>query len=217
MMINNLSHMLKLCFVTNIRQIKILEQAIHRGSITLVQLREKTRDSSSVKPYALHIKSLLKPHKIPLIINDHVELAKEIDADGVHIGQGDMHPDNAREILGPHKIIGLSIETMEQLHIANKLKSINYVSASAVFQSKTKTDIKLWGIDGLSEIVKNSYHPVTAIGGIKLHNLSEIMETGAHGVAVIGAITDSPDPVGASEELRKIIDHYVVMGECYEI
>jgi len=217
MMINNLTHMLKLCFVTNIRHQEIVKQAI-LGGITMLQLREKTDDPASLRPYALHLKTLLEAYKIPLVINDHVKLAKEIDADGVHIGQGDMHPDIARGILGPHKIIGFSIETMEQLYIANKLKSINYVSASAVFPSKTKTNYKrFWGIDGLREMVTHSKHPVTAIGGIKLHNLLEIMETGTNGVAVIGAINNSPDPLEAAHNLRYIIDNYLAMGECYEI
>ncbi len=210
---DKLYHSLKLCLVTNInnqpmnKYIKFIEHAA-MGGITMVQLREKSGNPLEVKERARELQRLLRSFEIPLIINDYVELAAEIDADGVHIGQQDMSAFRAREILGPDKIIGLSVESLEEVEKSNNLTNIiDYITASAVFPSKTKPDCKkIWGIDGLRQVVENSKHPVTAIGGIKLHNTFDIINTGAKGIAVIGAIHDSPNPYQAVQNLRRIID-----------
>jgi thiamine-phosphate pyrophosphorylase len=203
--------MLKLCLVTNIQKQSIsayrslLLKAI-QGGITSVQLREKTPDLVEFKQLALELKTILRPFNIPLIINDHVNIAKEIDAEGVHIGQSDLSPFEARKILGPEKIIGLSIETFEELQIANQLTCIDYVAASAVFPSKTKLDCKtIWGLDGLLQITQSSKYPVIAIGGIDISNIGMIIDHGACGAAVIGAIHNH-DPKKAAEDLIAEID-----------
>lgn len=190
---------LKLCLVTNIldtpmpKYLAFVEQAI-KGGVTMVQLREKSKDYQEIKARALALFTLLKPLNIPLIINDHLDLALEIDADGVHLGNSDLPVILAREKLGYNKIIGVSIESMEDLDNANKLP-VNYVAASAIFPSTTKLDCKIfWGIDGLKTIVDNSLHPVIAIGGIKSEHIKEIINTGAKGVAVISSIHDSKNP-----------------------
>lgn len=202
---------LKLCLVTNIQNQSIhayrsfLLRAI-QGGITSVQLREKTTNLAEFKQIALELKSILRPFNIPLIINDHVQLAKEIDAEGVHIGQSDLSPSAARKILGPEKIIGLSIETLDELKIANQLTCIDYVAASAVFPSKTKLDCKtIWGLDGLLQITQSSKYPVIAIGGIDISNIGMIMDNGACGAAVIGAIHQH-DPRKAAADLIAEID-----------
>ena len=200
---------LKLCLVTkttiNTFDVykKFLLQAVE-GGVTLVQLREKFKNPTELKSIALELKSILK---VPLIINDNIEIAKEIDADGVHLGQSDSSPILARELLGPKKIIGLSIETLPQLTIANQLTCINYIAASAVFPSKNKSDCKtIWGLDGLQKITQLSKHPVVAIGGIDQHNIQQIIENGASGAAVIGAIHDQDDPKTAARNLLKKIN-----------
>lgn len=173
-----------------------------KGGITSVQLREKTKTRQQLKLLALEFKQFLDPFKVKLIINDDVELAKEIDASGAHIGQSDGCPIEARKLLGPNKIIGLSIETLRELKMANHLTCINYVAASAVFLSKTKPECKTyWGLDGLSQFVKLSTHPVIAIGGINEKNLEILMNTGISGVAVIGALHDSIDPEKSAKNL----------------
>lgn len=202
---------LKLCLVTHIKSRsiddyqKIILSAI-RGGVTSIQLREKNLSFKDLKSLALSLQTLLKPYKIPFIINDNVALAKEIDADGVHLGQTDISPIDARKLLGKDKIIGLSIESFQELEIANQLDCINYIAASAVFQSKTKNNCRtIWGLDGLKEIVKKSIHPVIAIGGINSKNINDVMECGAAGVAVISAIHDHPQPeVMADIMLHKI-------------
>jgi thiamine-phosphate pyrophosphorylase len=183
-----------------------LKEAV-RGGVTMVQYRDKSEDIMDVRRRALDIQRILRPLGASFILNDHVELAAEIDADGVHIGQNDMHVLEARKVLGPHKIIGISIENLEELEVINVLEGLYYVTASAVFPSKTKPDCKkIWGIDGLRKVVLRSKHPVTAIGGIKAYKAKKVMDAGAVGIAVVGAIHNSPDPYGAALNLRNALE-----------
>ncbi|KTD76599.1 thiamine phosphate synthase [Legionella waltersii] len=206
----NLSH-LRLCLVTQFNDqrlghyLRFLALAIE-GGVTSVQLRDKSRSLANLRRLALAIQSFLTPLQIPLIINDHVQLAKEINADGVHIGQTDLSPHETRTILGPNKIIGYSVETLKDLKKANELSCIDYVAASAVFASPSKPDCKtIWGLDGLKRVSKLSKHPVVAIGGITHHNTAEVIRHGAYGIAVISAIHGSPDPLMAAKELSEKI------------
>lgn len=210
---NNLSKQLRLCLVTNIEGDLISYSDTIRkaalGGITMVQLREKYDDINCVKEKALFLKNILRPFRIPLIINDHVELAAEIDADGVHIGQQDMSVKVARRILGERKIIGLSIESFDELYEANNQIDISYVTASAVFPSMTKTDCKtIWGVDNLKQLVMESSHPITAIGGISSANAFEVFNTGVCGIAVVSAIQNAPDPYKAARELMEYANHH---------
>lgn len=208
----NNNEYLKLCLLTHIESRsfdeyqKIILSAIH-GGITSIQLREKNLPYKELKSLALSLQSLLKPFRIPFFINDNVNLAKEIDADGVHLGQSDTSPIDARRLLGKDKIIGLSIESPQELEIANRLDCINYIAASAVFPSKTKNNCRtIWGLDGLKEVVKKSIHPVIAIGGINPTNVNDIMKCGAAGIAVISTIHDHPQPeVIANILFKKVI------------
>jgi thiamine-phosphate pyrophosphorylase len=193
------SDYLKLMLLTNKAEVlsndyaKFIEKCAVAG-ITSLQLREKNLDDNDLEYFGKVLKAVLQPFNIPLIINDNVDLAKAINAEGVHLGQTDGNPIEARKLLGNDKIIGVSIETKQQLEIANKYTEIDYVAASAVFPSKNKNNIKtLWGLDGLENFVISSSHPVIAIGGIDESNVIQIKLTGIKGVAVIGAIHDSTD------------------------
>lgn len=191
---------MKLCLVTHSNACPLdqyLQFILHavQGGVTSVQLRDKTSSSSTLKNIAIALKTLLSPLHIPLIINDNVTLAKEIDADGVHLGQSDTSPIEARHILGANKIIGLSIETKTQLQQANELNCIDYVAASAIFPSRTKLNCKtIWGLEGLLTLTKISKHPVIAIGGIDLSNIQQVIKHGASGIALVSAIHDHPHP-----------------------
>lgn len=210
--------MLKLCLVTEPKHasldayLNFLEQAI-LGGVTAIQIRDKHHSFATVYQSALAIKALLSSYSIPLIINDSIELAQRIDADGIHLGQSDMPPLDARKLLGKDKIIGLSIETLEQLDVANTLDCIDYVAASAIFKSKTKLDCKtLWGLDGLKQFSQASKHPVIAIGGITKDNVRQVVQHGASGIAVVSAIHDHPNPKLAAENFIQEINqgiHYV--------
>lgn len=202
---------LKLYLLTNIKDqpisqyINFIEQAIY-GGVTMVQLREKYNSYSEIKVKALALQKLLRPLNIPLIINDHVELAAEIDAEGVHLGNEDMSVIYAREILGKDKIIGVSVESMEDLERANNLP-INYIAVSAIYQSKTKLNCKkLWGIEGLKQVVDKSIYPVVAIGGIELKHVREIMLAKAEGIALISAISDAENTYQITKEFCKEIE-----------
>jgi thiamine-phosphate pyrophosphorylase len=208
---------LKLCLVTNISSCnfdhyeKFISSAA-LGGVTSVQLREKNMDYSELKYFALMIQATLKPFNIPFIINDHVELAKEINADGVHLGQSDMPPLEARHILGENKIIGLSIESLAQLKIANHIDCINYIGASAIFSSHTKSDCKkIWGITGLKKLSTLTRHPIIGIGGITVNNVCEVIKNGADGVAIISAIHDHSNPQEISDIFIKKINKYLNM------
>jgi len=202
---------LRLCLLTNAQLVplsqykKFLLRALE-GGVTLVQLREKSQDLNQIRKMAAELKTLLMPFNVPLIINDHLEVACEIDADGVHLGQSDLSPLEARKILGPNKIIGWSIETIEELKIANEYSEIDYVAASAIFPSRSKSDCKTyWGLEGLRKISELSRHPVMAIGGINQENIRQVMENGACGVALIDALHTHSDPKkGAALLLNEI-------------
>jgi len=204
---------LKLCLITNLKDNSIAQYKhfllnVIAGGITCVQLRNKSKNFNERYQFASQLKSILYPFKIPLIINDYIDLAREIDADGVHLGQNDESVFYARKTLGANKIIGLSVETLEELHSANQLTCINYVAISAVFPSKTKTDCKtIWGLNGLKKFVTMSKHPVVAIGGIEIDNVKEIIKLGANGIAVSHAIHSADDPKNTVIKFRKEINY----------
>lgn len=181
--------------------IQMIKSAV-AGGVTSVQLRNKYSNFEHGYKLALTLKSILTPLNIPLIINDSIELAKAIDADGLHLGQTDGCPDIARKQLGPNKIIGLSIETMDELENANTLDSIDYIGASAIFPSSTKLNCKtIWGLDGLAKISQQSKHPVVAIGGINASNSRQVFAHGAQGIAVVCAIHQAKDHKQAAIDL----------------
>lgn len=207
-----LSATLKLCLVTHPDFLSldnyehVIWHAI-QGGVTSVQLRNKKGEPSQMHELAMTLLGFLRPLHVPLIINDDVDFAKTVGADGVHLGQSDRSPVAARQILGNDKIIGLSIETMDQLELANRLTCIDYIAASAVFSSQTKTDCKtIWGLDGLKKISKMSKHPVVAIGGITIGNVGDVMNAGACGVAVVSAIHENADPEKAARQLIREIN-----------
>lgn len=182
---------------------EMVKEAVE-GGVTIVQLREKECETGEFVELARRMKAMLKTYNVPLIINDRIDVALAIDADGVHIGQKDMPYDTARRLLGNEKIIGLSIETLEELERANEL-DVDYVAASPVFPTPTKTDTaRPWGIEGLKEFCMKSVHPVVAIGGMNEQTIADVMEAGADGVAVVSAILDAERPKERAEALFRL-------------
>jgi thiamine-phosphate pyrophosphorylase len=175
-----------------------------KGRVSVVQLREKEVSTRFFIEEAQRIKTLLAPYTVPLIINDRVDVALAVEADGVHIGQEDMPYLLSRKLLGKKAIIGLSVETMEQVLEAESY-DVDYLGVSAIFATPTKTDTKhIWGIEGLREVKKISRHPLVAIGGINASNAAEVVQAGANSVAVVSAICAAPDPQKAAQELHQI-------------
>jgi thiamine-phosphate pyrophosphorylase len=182
----------------------VVLQAI-RGGAAYVQLREKDVTTRFFVEEALRIKALLAPFKVPLIINDRLDVALAVEADGVHVGQEDMPYEIARKLLGSRAIIGLSVETWEDVERAQGL-DVDYLGVSPVFATPTKTDTKEpWGREGLSRIRAFSRHPLVGIGGLNASNAEAVVMAGADSVAVVSAICAAPDPFTASRELTEII------------
>jgi len=183
---------------------EIVLQAVE-GGVTMVQLREKDAPTREFLELAFKLKEVLSEKNIPLIINDRIDIALACDADGVHIGQGDMPYHIARRILGKDKIIGLSVENFEQIEKANAL-DVDYIGVSPVFATPTKTDTaQPFGLEGLDKAVKMSVHPVVGIGGMNTHSARQVIERGADGIAVVSAIIASKDPRSAAKQLLDLI------------
>ncbi|MDL2303635.1 thiamine phosphate synthase [Dysgonomonas sp. OttesenSCG-928-D17] len=185
--------------------VDVVGQAI-AGGVTMVQLREK--DASTLEFYnlAMQLKGLLKQYDVPLIINDRLDIALACDADGLHIGQSDMPYDVARRLLGKDKIIGLSVESVQDAIDANNL-DVDYIGISPVFGTQTKTDTATaLGIDGVREITRVCKHPAVGIGGINAMNAAEIIRAGADGISVVSAIMSAESPKDAAYQLRYIVD-----------
>ena len=176
-----------------------VEKAL-KGGVTLVQLREKTLDEAAFEKEGQELLELCHHYNVPLIINDNVELAKKIHADGVHIGQSDMEIKNARELLGADKIIGVTAKTIEQAKAA-EAAGADYLGSGAVFGTSTKADAKPMELDLFQKICESVTIPVVAIGGISQDNIDKLYGSGIDGVAVISAIFGQKDIKKATREL----------------
>lgn len=183
------------------------------GGATMIQIRDKdilsTDSDAGLKDEyseALEIKRICHEHKVPLIINDNVQFAIDIDADGVHLGQDDMNPAEARKLLGTDKIIGVTAKTVEQAKKA-QADGADYLGSGAVFGSTTKLNAKPMTKELLREITAAVDIPVVAIGGINADNAATLKGTGIAGIAVVGAIFASADIKAAAKELAEICDN----------
>ena len=178
------------------------------GGVTFVQLREKHLDQENFLEEARELKELCKEYHVPFVINDNVDIAVMMDADGVHVGQSDMEAQDVRAKLGPDKIIGVSARTVEQAVKAEKMGA-DYLEISAVFSTSTKLDAREVSWETLKEICETVSIPVVAIGGITADNLSQLAGTGVDGVAVVSAIFAQKDIKAATENLRKLSEDMV--------
>lgn len=176
------------------------------SGVTAVQLREKNATPKFLYEFGLSLKDILSEFQVPLIVNDHLSLAQALDADGVHLGQGDGDPALVKAKFSD-KILGLSLDAMANVEKANQLSALSYVAASSVFPTPSKQNVKtIWEIEGLCQLVQRSYHPVVAIGGIDLNNLQKVSQTGVAGVAVIRALHETKDPSQTTRCFRRILD-----------
>lgn len=177
-----------------------------RGGVSSVQLREKHLTTRPFVETAAHLKALLAPFGIPLLINDRVDVALAMGADGVHVGQDDMPCEIVRRLLGPRAIIGLSVETWEDVVRAQD-QPVDYLGVSPIFATPTKTDTRgAWGLEGLARIRAFSRHPLVAIGGLNEANIPVVVHAGAEGIAVVSALCAAPDPRQAATTLSRCIE-----------
>ncbi|MGN0369867.1 MAG: thiamine phosphate synthase [Butyrivibrio sp.] len=204
---NNLRDSLVLYAVTdrawlNGRTLKEQVEEALRGGVTMVQLREKELPENEFEKEALEIKELCRKYNVPFIINDNVNLAVKINADGVHVGQSDMKALDVRKILGPDKIIGVTAKTVDQAVKAMEAGA-DYLGSGAVFGSSTKTDTERLDHNILRQICESVTIPVVAIGGITAENVEELKGRKIAGVAVVSAVFGQPDIESATKELKK--------------
>lgn len=172
------------------------------GGITCLQLREKNLTHDCFLREALKIQKLCKRYKLPFIINDVVEIAKQIHADGIHVGQRDMNAESARKIVGPDMLIGVSCQTVEQA-LSAQAQGADYLGVGAIFTTQSKADADRISRQTLTDICKSVNVPVVAIGGITKENLIELKNTGVCGISVISAIFEQPDITEATKELKR--------------
>lgn len=182
----------------------VVEKAV-AGGVTMVQVREKHGDVRAFIERAEAVKSVLVGTGVPLIINDRVDVALAVDADGLHLGQSDMPAALARKLIGSDKILGLSIETEQQLQEADDLP-IDYIGLSALFETQTKTNLKkYWGYEGIKLALETTKLPIVGIGGINESNIPQLVETGIHGLALVSAICHAEDPKKATQDLLNLM------------
>ncbi|EPY6472314.1 thiamine phosphate synthase [Clostridium sporogenes] len=171
---------------------KVVEDAI-LGGVTIVQLREKDVSTREFYNVAKEVKEVTDYYKVPIIINDRLDIAQAIDAHGVHLGQKDMHLNIARRILGKDKIIGISVGNVKEALEAEN-NGADYLGIGTIFPTGSKKDVDaIIGIDGLSKIKNNISIPSVAIGGINKTNFKDVLNTGIEGISVISAILDEDD------------------------
>lgn len=184
-----------------------LEQKVEEailGGATIVQLREKKVAPEQEKEIALQVQKVCRKYQIPFVINDNVELALEIGADGVHVGQSDCSVAKARELLGEEKIVGATAKTIEQAKTAEK-QGADYIGSGAVFGTTTKSDAKPMELSLFQEICESVAIPVVAIGGITGENLKQLKGTNLSGVAVVGGIFAQKDCCKATQKIAEEI------------
>ena len=179
-----------------------------KGGTTFVQLREKTLDEEEFLQEAVEIRKLCQAYKVPFVINDNVDIALKMNADGVHVGQSDMEAGDVRAKLGPDKIIGVSAQTVEQALLAEK-RGADYLGVGAVFPTGSKDDAIEVPHETLRAICEAVSIPVIAIGGISTKNIEQLAGTGIVGIAVISAIFAQKDIEGATAELKALTEKAV--------
>lgn len=179
-----------------------VEQCVKAG-VTFVQLREKNLDFDSFVQQAKEVKAITDRYHVPFVINDNPRVAKAVEADGVHVGQGDLSIQEIRNILGADKIIGVSAKTVDQAVKAQR-EGASYLGVGAAFSTSTKLDASTISLDRYQEITRSVTIPVVAIGGIGPDNVQRLQGTGIDGIAVVSAIFAQPDIAAATRHLVQL-------------
>ena len=184
--------------------LKVAEEAI-KGGVDIIQLREKKADRPSFLKKAILLKKLCDSYDIPLIINDRVDIAVEVDAWGIHVGQTDTAPLHIKDQYGDRFQIGWSLENTTQL-LSPNIQAVNHLGVSPIFSTATKTNtLTEWGLQGLKDLHKQTDKPLIAIGNINTSNAKQVMRAGASSIAVVSAICGHTNPKLASQELKKLL------------
>lgn len=184
----------------------VVREAARLGGIDLVQFRSKRLTKREYFEQAVHLAGICRELGVPLLLNDHADIAALVDCDGIHVGQADLHPREVRRLLGPDKTIGLSTHTVEQALEAQD-SGADYINIGPVFATATKdTPVVPVGLDMVRAVTSASRLPVTTMGGIKHANAPDVVHAGASRVAVVTAITQASDIGQASRDLKEIVE-----------
>ena len=190
--------------------LSVCEDVLANGA-TFLQIREKDLDAAFFEAEAASLKALCARYGVPYVVNDSVEIALAIDADGVHVGQSDIRGRDIRKLMGPDKILGISAGTVEEA-VAAERAGADYIGVGAVFGTSTKKNARNLTVEKLKEITNAVSIPVVAIGGINARNLMELSGSGVDGVAVVSAIFAAEDPGKATAELLTLTKEMVAHG-----
>ena len=190
--------------------ISVCEDVLANGA-TFLQIREKDLDAACFEAEAANLKALCARYSVPYVVNDSVEIALAIDADGVHVGQSDIRGRDIRKLIGPDKILGISAGTVEEAQAA-ETAGADYIGVGAVFGTSTKKNARNLTVQKLREITDAVSIPVVAIGGINGQNLMGLKDSGVDGVAVVSAIFAAEDPGRATRELLTLARGMVFHG-----
>jgi thiamine-phosphate pyrophosphorylase len=203
------SSILRLCLVTDRRLARgrplaeIVDAAV-RGGVTMVQLREKAATTRAFLEEARALKALLAPLGIRLVVNDRLDIAMAIDADGVHVGQTDLPVEEVRRFAGPDKIVGLSITNATQI-MRPDAAAADYLGIGPIYRQQTKDDAATpLGVEGFRRLRALTPKPVVAIGGLKPDNSAAVLAAGADGIAVVSAIVEADEPEAAARQFRRL-------------
>lgn len=200
-----------LCLVTNrsVMSSATIEEAVEQaiiGGCTLVQLREKTVSSRMFYDIAVRVKKITEQYDIPLIINDRVDIALAVGAQGVHIGQNDLPASQVRKIIGENRILGVSASNLQEAIVACDMGA-DYLGVGAMYTTDTKTDANFTAMDELLRIRRNVNIPIMVIGGINKETVPNFIHTGIDGLAVVSGIIAQEDIAGAARELKETFEN----------
>lgn len=204
---SNIDYSLYLCTDRSLMSCKTIEESVEQaiaGGVTVVQLREKDCSTCEFYELAKRVQKITRPNRIPLIINDRIDIAMAVGAEGIHIGQSDMPATVARKIVGPDMVIGVSASNYGEAKQAVQ-DGADYLGVGAMFATGTKTDAVITPFEDLRQIRKDFDIPIVVIGGINERTIPQFSNTGIDGYAVVSAIVAQPDIRKAAEKLRGLI------------
>ncbi len=202
----NIDYTLYLCTDRGLMSTPTLEEAVEaaiRGGVTLVQLREKDCSSREFYNTAVRIKEITDAYKVPLIINDRLDIALAVDAAGLHIGQSDLPVAVARRVLGPDKVLGVSAARLDEA-LQAEADGADYLGIGAMFATGTKKNARSVTMEQLAEIRRNIHIPIVVIGGVNETNCTVFNGTGVDGLAIVSAIISKPDIEAAAREIKTL-------------
>lgn len=187
------------------RDLKRLVEEVIKGGSDVIQLRDKVSPDRTFLKDAQMVRDITKYFGIQFIVNDRVDIAKAVDADGVHLGQDDLPIDKTRSLLGRSKLIGISCHSLRQAITAQQ-EGASYIGLGSIFRTPTKQDLKVIGVDLINKVKKELKIPIVCIGGINAGNIKELLDAGAEIVAISSAIVASDEPRAVAQEVKNILE-----------